>query len=138
MKSKSPKVQWFERELIVASFHLALCVSKQDYAQALKECGRIRNTDNWLLPGALATTRKFKNSNDRNQTIIVVCIDPAQFTNSFEIASCLVHEACHVFEIHCKLVGEKKPSSEFRAYAMQNITEYLFKTYYERTRKTGL
>lgn len=48
-------------------------------------------------------------------------------------AAFLVHEAAHVWRDIREGVGEEMPSSEFEAYALQNIVEDLF-TAYEKTR----
>lgn len=49
------------------------------------------------------------------------------------IVNLLVHEAMHVWRDMRDAIGESAPSSEFEAYAMQNITAELFAAY-EKTR----
>lgn len=47
----------------------------------------------------------------------------------------LVHEATHVWQYIRKDIGEKKPSVEFEAYAMHNITTELWKAYHKTRAK---
>lgn len=49
------------------------------------------------------------------------------------VISLLVHEAMHVWREMCVAMGERSPSSEFEAYAMQNIVHHLIGAY-EQTR----
>lgn len=49
------------------------------------------------------------------------------------VVNLLVHEATHIWQDMRDAIGEKFPSSEFEAYAMQNITAELFAAY-EKTR----
>lgn len=49
------------------------------------------------------------------------------------VADLLIHEATHIWQDIREGIGEEKPSSEFEAYAMQNISAELFAAY-EKTR----
>lgn len=41
----------------------------------------------------------------------------------------LVHEAAHVWQEECRLIGEKEPSSEMEAYCLQNLAQGLFQAF---------
>lgn len=74
-------------------------------------------------------TTMFQSTASRTRTCLVtVAARPPLNT-----AALLVHEAAHVWQDICEGIGEARPSSEFEAYALQNIVEDLF-TAYEKTR----
>jgi len=76
-----------------------------------------------------ACTSLFKNKiTGRRVAIVTVGNHDAPNT-----ADLLVHEAMHVWRDMCEAIDEKHPSSEFEAYAVQNISANLFKAY-EKTR----
>lgn len=43
-----------------------------------------------------------------------------------------MHEAVHVFQHFKKSIGERKPSKEFEAYAIQSIADRLMNEYADR------
>lgn len=48
-----------------------------------------------------------------------------------EIHGLLLHEAVHIWQRVRKLMGEKKPSTEFEAYSIQRIAQDLFSMFQE-------
>lgn len=76
-----------------------------------------------------ACTSLFQNKFDKKRVAIVtVGNHPPRIT-----ADLLVHEAMHVWRDIREAIKEDDPSSEFEAYAMQNISAQLFEAY-EKTR----
>ena len=48
-----------------------------------------------------------------------------------EVHGLLLHEAVHIWQRIKKLMGEKKPSTEFEAYSIQRIAQDLFAMFQE-------
>lgn len=48
-----------------------------------------------------------------------------------EVHGLLLHEAVHIWQRIKKLMGEKKPSTEFEAYSIQRIAQDLFSMFRE-------
>lgn len=81
-------------------------------------------------PGHLkACTSLFQNKETKHRVAIVTLGDHVPHV----AADLLVHEAMHVWRDMREAIDEKEPSSEFEAYAMQNISAELFAAY-EKTR----
>lgn len=54
-----------------------------------------------------------------------------------EIHGPLLHEAVHIWQRIRKLMGEKKPRTEFEAYSIQRIAQYLYEMYGESENQNG-
>lgn len=94
-----------------------------------------RNPNNRIDLGAYppltmkACTSLFRRTTDGCRLAIVTIADfPPRL-----VVDLLVHEATHVWQDVRGGIGEDRPSSEFEAYAVQNIAANLFKAY-EKTR----
>jgi hypothetical protein len=46
-----------------------------------------------------------------------------------EVISTIVHEAVHVWQFICRVIGEDDPGIETEAYSIQHITEMLIDAY---------
>ena len=66
-----------------------------------------------------------KNKKDGKRVAIVTVLK----RSPQDTVELLVHEAMHVWRDIRESIGEDHPSSEFEAYAMQNITSALFDAY---------
>lgn len=121
-------MKWLNRDLVVGPY-LALCTTEADYQRVLRHCKIPRDDwDKWVHDGADATTHEFTNSNGGH--ICAVCIRPSEKQGP-QIAGMLVHEAVHVWQYHCRSIGEREPSWEFEAYSIQAIAQRLMYAYAE-------
>lgn len=70
-------------------------------------------------------------TNPEGDTVCVVALDILRHIDRDQtsILAMLVHEASHIVEEHFDNLGEKKPASEQRAYALQYVCEELFIEY---------
>lgn len=65
---------------------------------------------------------------NQKDDIIVVMVNP-EGCDINKIHALLLHEAVHIFQHLCKVIGEDCPSSEFEAYQIQFIANSLFNMY---------
>lgn len=79
--------------------------------------------------GAGGRLTDFEHSDGSRCAIITVCEKAAKGRGHVEIAGILAHEGAHVWQLIRDHIGEKTPSSEFEAYAMQFIVMELLKAY---------
>lgn len=78
----------------------------------------------YMPTGALACCTIYE-----EQGIAVVCLKEDIWATNEEIYSLLVHEAVHLWQAHCRWLGEDKPGDETEAYAIQKIAGELIKEY---------
>lgn len=103
-----------------------LCATKKRFKKYLK---RLR-IDKRLWPDftlnkqSNATTHFFEN-NSTGKTAALVCIGGTDDATDIQVMSLIVHEAVHVWQEIKDNIGEKYPSTEFEAYAIQVISQSL-------------
>lgn len=78
----------------------------------------------YMPTGALACCTIYE-----EQGIAIVCLKEELPLTTEEIYSLLVHEAVHLWQAHCRWLGEDKPGEETEAYAIQKIAGELIKEY---------
>jgi hypothetical protein len=94
-----------------------------------KEMKRLGQTD-IPYPASTACVTFMENKKDRNKRVAIVTVAKRAPQDIVEL---LVHEAMHVWRDIRNTIGEAEPSSEFEAYAMQNIISELMYAY-QKTR----
>jgi hypothetical protein len=120
------KMVWCETFLRIRH-HYGFCPSEKAW-NALAKSSR-RELGSYPANRTAAMTTLFQDTKNKTRTCIVtVAVQPP-----FQIVGLLSHEAMHVWRDIREGIGEESPSSEFEAYAMQNIFEELL-TAYEKTR----
>ena len=78
----------------------------------------------YLPTGALACCTIYE-----EQGLAVVCLKEDLPLSTEDIYCLLVHEAVHLWQAHCRWLGEDKPGEETEAYAIQKIAGELIKEY---------
>lgn len=118
-------VRFLERQLGLGPY-LTLVV---DQAGMNAVCKKLRcpQVPPWVNPGAYATTHTFEKSGDA--PTCVIGINDAGISDPIEVAAILVHEAVHVWQQHCRDIGETSPGEEQEAYAIQFISSRLMREY---------
>ncbi len=111
---------------------IVLCLTKEDYKIALDDWGIDWNDVYAGWPEPPNSMRTCYIDSKTNGKLIAVLVDESQISDSIDLATCLVHEAVHIFQYHCEYIGEEKPSSEFEAYSIQRISETLMRAYSEQ------
>ena len=109
-----------------------MCLSEKSFQKELKKL-KVEEPCSFLNPGANATAHYF--TSDGGKLSCIVCMHPNKDRTLIEIHGLLVHEAVHIFDETMEHYGEDKPSPEFKAYAIQNLSQNLFAAYKKMTKK---
>lgn len=64
---------------------------------------------------------------------VVVCISVTDGRSVAQVHSLLVHEAVHIWQNTREIYGERNPSSELEAYAIQSLSQRLMEEYERQT-----
>ena len=122
-------MKWLDRTLIAGPY-LGLALSEAEYHEMLTHLNVPKDQWRpWVIPGADAATHEYSGP-DGEQACIVTMREPKDKT-PVQIACLLVHEAVHVWQNWSESVGERQPSVEFEAYAVQTISQRLMEAYVE-------
>ncbi len=120
---------WCDRVLVSSFVEYCLCTNPKQFYDLLKslKVDEPKKT-NFVGQGALATTHVVTKG---ERVRCVVCINLDNGEPSISVAAILVHEAMHIWREERMVMGEKEPSSEFEAYAIQRISYNLMMKYAE-------
>jgi hypothetical protein len=125
---------WLEDFMLSAALpHIALCVTEQEFDQALKDAGR-PGMWTWAeasTPPAKASTFTVQDPATGRSSCIVAVYNHSDIAPR-DLAAILVHEATHIWQRYREVIGEDRPGREQEAYAMQFISGALFDAYAER------
>ena len=121
---------WMDRCLFENPYHLTLCTTVKQYERELKRM-RIAKSERPKFTTACAACHFFSCDVGR---IAIVCIRKDKTKDKHQHNALLVHEAVHVWQEVKNAIGEKSPSPEFEAYAIQSIAQCLM-TEFERQSK---
>ncbi len=129
---QTSKPQWCDRRLIVNPYHVALCLSEEAFEATLTEIGVPPNMwPDWIkAPWSDATAHIIEHKDTR---LSVVCMRGWEGRNPIEVAGLLVHEAVHIWQEVCDIIGERHPSAEFEAYSIQAIAQDLMQGFVDAT-----
>lgn len=123
--TRKPDIKWLSRDLVIGpKFTLVLSQAEMDAVMQSMN----HPTMPYLNPGAPATTAHFSRPNGTT-SIVGLNLAEALAHTGVEIAGLLVHEAVHIWQDWCAMYGEKDPSKEFEAYAIQSISQRLMEEY---------
>lgn len=120
-------MMWLDRWLIMGP-HLVLCTTQKRLDAVVKHLGY---PERCKMPVTGASVRVFENPTD--DMVCVVTIAEGHSYDPIEIAAVLTHEAVHVWQSFAAQIGEKAPSAEFEAYAIQIIAKRLMREYVAQT-----
>ena len=122
--------KWLDRRIAAPGPYLTLCLSEDEYLQAMKHC-RIQNPGPWVSrSNAQATTHHL--FNDKGEQVVVVCMRDWANRDPIEVAGLLVHEAVHVWQEYVDNIGEQHPGREQEAYGVQAIAQELMAEFARR------
>lgn len=131
---KNTGVKWIDRSLVLSPYCIGLCKTQESFKKELKRL-KVDKPAEWITKGSDATTNFFERT-DTHSYCCLVGIDSDYVAKRkikpSEVAGILTHEAEHIWREIKKVLGEDKPSSEFEAYAVQNIAQRLIEAYNEK------
>ncbi len=128
-------MQSLDRTLVRSPIEYRLCTSERMFRRQLKAIKRHKDYPftSWLSAAAGACVHTLKD--DAGDWQCIVCIDIDNRRDMTRTHAFLAHEAVHVWQEIKLHLGEKEPSAEFEAHAVQNIAEELFIAYARQSKK---
>ncbi len=119
---------WCNRTLLYLHCHFGLCLSEQAFEREMKDLGVLpRDWPPYVLHEYADATTHFFEYKDKH--CVLVCMTNWEGRDPIQVASLLVHEAVHIWQRYCDHIGERTPSNEFEAYAIQTISQELMEAF---------
>lgn len=128
------KSHWLRRDCHTLALSYRLCLNEREFKAELKRLGIKQQIEFQKTYHSNATTHFFENT-EKLSAAAIVCMPIAKGKTLEQINALLVHEAMHIWQEHCDKIGEKHPSSEFEAYAVQLISQELMVSYRKQTKE---
>jgi hypothetical protein len=130
----SKRVDWIDRALVVSPYYIGLCKSSDVFERELKRM-KVPKADrpDFILHDANATVHFFEKGDGK--LCAIVCITKPKGLNRIQLDCLLVHEAVHMWQRVRTNMGERDPSHEFEAYAIQSISQRLIESYWAKPTK---
>jgi hypothetical protein len=127
-------MKYLSRRCIELRFCFALCLSQKEFSKELKRLKIV--SDEPLVKNSWSSATAHKMSGPNNEFIAIVTLaDRAKDMEIEQVYALLVHEAVHLWQWQCELIGERDPSSEFEAYSIQAISQELMFAYKDATKR---
>ena len=123
-------IQWVRRVLMENTYYVALCTTEKSFRKELKRLELPREDWPTFTSKNANATCHFLEWCD-SKKIVIVCLGDCTGRTPIEIAGLLVHEAVHIWQARHEDIGEKTPSHEMEAYAIQRIAIELMAAYAE-------
>lgn len=124
------KIKWLDRRIAFNGPYLTLCLYEQEFLAAMSHC-KIKNPPDWVTPPHAHATVHYC-TDEKCNSVCVVCLNEWQGRNPIEVAGLLVHESVHIWQDYAKRIGEHSPGSEQEAYAIQSISQELMAEFARR------
>jgi hypothetical protein len=115
-------IRWLDRRIARPGPYMTLCLTQQEFDSALKHC-KVRDRPLWVNDNADATAHHLYNG--EGDSVTIVCLRDWEKRSGIEVAGLLIHEAVHIWQEYCIMLGEKNPGTEQEAYAIQAISQEL-------------
>jgi hypothetical protein len=125
-------MKYCDRSIHSLALYFGLCLSEKGFKKELYRL-KLKQPVDFLRNARADATVHFLHTDKTN--VAIVCLRPAKEHSLEIIYGLLVHESVHIWQEHLKLIGEKNPSPEFDAYAIQNISQKLMLSYKEQTKR---
>jgi hypothetical protein len=114
-KRKADRVVWCHRGFFPV--HYGFCPSQAAWNREMKRLGAAGEP----YPQADARASTFENKNSGDIAVIVTVNERYDKKPAVNVMALIAHEAVHVWQAVRKEMGEDNPSTEFEAYALQDI-----------------
>ena len=132
--AKIVKSRWLDRALFFNSGCYTLCTNEKQFKRVLSEF-KIprRERPDFVANWHSDATSHFLENRDEGKVAVVVCVRSFEGKTRAQIAGLLTHEAVHIWQQTRENTGEREPSSELEAYAIQNIMQNLLEEFERQT-----
>lgn len=130
-------MKWLDRALFVSPYYYGLCCTEREFHKELRRL-KIERTA-WppflTSPHANATLHTFERRN--GEALAIVTLGCTKGRSIPQVHAMLVHEATHLWQYIKQHTGEREPSTELEAYAVQAISQRLMEAYEEYSIKNS-
>lgn len=126
-------MKYLDNALLVGWVRYALCLNPADYQREMKRL-KVADPSPFLIEGRPATTHFYSPKDDSTTAAAIVCLNIPEGHDAISVAALIVHEAVHIWQYECELMGEDSPGDEVEAYGIQRISSNLMRAYVELTR----
>lgn len=123
--------KYLDRNIHSLAIYYNLYISEEDFEKELKLL-KVKERPTWLRDTAMACVHRLSYGEKK---IAAVCMRKRPDTSREGHYTSLVHEAVHIWQWHKEIIGEKEPSAEFEAYAIDSIASELMKSFRDQTRR---
>ena len=124
---------WMDRCLFENPYYVTLCTTVKQYERELKRMRIAKSERPGFTTNAASHAACHFFSCDVGR-VAIVCLRKDKTKDKHQHNALIVHEAVHVWQEVKDAIGERNPSPEFEAYAIQSIAQCLM-TEFERQTK---
>lgn len=118
------RMKWCDRRIILSPYYYGLCQDEDLFKRELKRLGvPVTDWPSFLKTKRAHATTHFFESETRD--CVIVCLGDCKGRSLIEVYGLLIHEAVHIWQAIHESIGERSPSLEFEAYAVQAISQEL-------------
>lgn len=120
---------YLQRDTHTLACKLGLFTSEAAFLKEQKRLGiPLHEYESWPRPSRAAVVYY---NHLKDGDLAVVIVGDTSALDGIQIAAMLAHEATHVWQYHCDLIGERNPfaSREFSAYGIQHVLQRLLNAY---------
>lgn len=128
---KTRRTNWLDRRIALPAPYLCLCLSDEEYHQAMFELGA-KPVNDWIKTRQASATAHYIEKASTNELAVIVCLRGHETHTPVEVAGLLVHEAVHIWQQYCDHIGEQHPGREQEAYGVQAIAQELMQEFARR------
>lgn len=128
------KPKWLDRSLVEAPFFYTLATSESAFRKALDHLGVPADQRPAITVNQWSDAAVHWFAKDQKLTA-VVSIRLRKGLSRPQLYGLLAHEATHLWQEARLRLGEKLPSIEFEAYAIQALAQRLFEEYERQTKE---
>lgn len=132
--SKRIKPRWLDRALVISSHYLTLCTTERGYRKVLKHLKIPKESRPAFVINDHSHASVHFFCGPQGKQAAVVCIRDFDGKDTEAVQALIVHEAVHIWQEIREHYGEKEPSSEFEAYAIQALTLNLLTEFNRQTK----
>lgn len=118
-------MQWLKRDYGYLALCFGLCLTEKAFHKETQRLG-LGTTQSFLKNSTANATVHFFVNKSTNKHCAIVCMSAVEKFSDIQCYALLVHEAVHIWQEHCRLIGEDSPGDEYESYVVQHISQELF------------